>query len=211
MPRSNNPAGDGAQAEGFGMYEFAVTDAEQVIARDDPPMDDRNTVNEKGINDQDAVTEQSSTVSGAVGDVVTDSSGVTAASQLIDVLAGNDQAAAAGSPDFDNREVMNDAQIARFNEAFGEATDQRTQQDIVQNLMTDVEPPSISIIARQSAEGWGSAEDSAAADGKTAGAEALAGFGAQVKEIGELNDQFSKNFMDPLSRAAESNLARVGA
>lgn len=207
MARSNNSAGDGAQAEGFGVYDFAVTDAEQVVARDDPPDDDQDTVNETDVSDQQAVAESSSNLSGAVGDVVTDNTGVVAASQLMDVLTGGDQAAAA-SPDFDIRDLVNDAEVDRVSDAFNKETDQQIQQAIVQDLMARSEPAGISLITQRSAEGWGATEDGIATDGKTP--EAFASWGTQVNDMGERYNRFSESVINPLRNAAESNLARVG-
>lgn len=203
MPHSNNAAA-GAQAEGFGVYDFAVTDAEQVVARDDPPDDDQDTVNETGVSDQEAVAESSSNLS----DVVTDNTGVVAASQLMDVLTGGDQAAAAGSPDFDIRDLVNDAEVDRVSDAFNNETDQQTQQAIVQDLMARSEPAGISLITQRSAEGWGATEDGIATDGKTP--EAFASWGTQVNDMGERYNRFSESVINPLRNAAESNLARAG-
>ena len=208
MPRSNNAAA-GAQAEGFGVYDFAVTDAEQVVARDDPPDDDQDTVNETGVSDQEAVAESSSNLSGAVSDVVTDNTGVVAASQLMDVLTGGDQAAAAGSPDFDIRDLVNDAEVDRVSDAFNKETDQQAQQAIVQDLMSRSEPAGISLITQRSAEGWGATEDGVATDGKTA--EAFASWGAQVSDMEERYSKFSESVINPLRNMAESNLARVAS
>lgn len=208
MPRSNNAAAAGAQAEGFGVYDFAVTDAAQVIARDDPPDDDQDTVNETDVSDQEAVAESSSNLSGTVSDVVTDNTGVVAASQLMDVLTSGDQAAAAGSPDFDIRDLVNDAEVDRVSDAFNKETDQQTQQAIVQDLMSRSEPGGISLITQRSAEGWGGTEDGIATDGKTA--EAFASWGAQVTDMGERYNRFSESVINPLRNTAESNLARVG-
>ena len=122
MPRSNNSA-DGAQAEGFGVYDFAVTDAEQVVARDDSPDDDQDTVTETGASDRDAVCEALPTLEGAVGDVTTDRAGVTAAGQLMDALTASDQSPAAGSPDYDLKYLLDEAELSRFSDAFGKETD----------------------------------------------------------------------------------------
>lgn len=126
----------------------------------------------------------------------------------MDALTACHQSPAAGSPDYDLKDLLDEAELSRFSDAFGKETDQDTQQAMLQDLMASAAPADIAVITQRSAKGREVSEDGTATDGKTA--EAFASWGTQVNDMGERYNRFSESVISPLRNTAETNLARIG-